>query len=124
MIKEYTCIVCPNGCDIEVRLDGQRIVSVEGEGCKKGIEYIEREICNPKRTITSSIEVVGGDIPLVSVRLTNPIPKERIFDVMTEIKKIKLQAPICIGQVIISDVLGLDSDLIATKHVKSTTVKY
>jgi len=117
MIKEFTCIICPNGCDIEADIENGRVLFTEGEKCKRGITYIEQELINPQRNIATSIEVMGGHLPLASVRLTAPIPKDRIFDVMEEIKKIKIEAPVSIGQIIICDVLSLNSDVIATKEV-------
>lgn len=117
MRKEYTCIICPNGCELEVEIEGGKIMAIAGAACKKGKEYVEQELIDPQRNIATSVFVENGAIPLVSVRLTNPIPKARIFDVVNEIKKVKLMAPVTLGQVIIKNVLGLNSDVIATKHV-------
>jgi CxxC motif-containing protein len=117
MIKEYTCIICPNGCEIEANIEGTTVLEIEGATCSRGKEYVEQELINPLRNIATSVSVEGGILPLVSVRLTKAIPKERIFDVMNEIKKVKLDAPIKMNQVIIKNVLNLDSDVIATKHV-------
>lgn len=119
MLKEFACIVCPNGCDIEVTLDdGGSITSITGAGCQGGMNYVKQELTDPRRTISSSVPVIGGELPLVSVRLTKPVPKNRIFDVMAEIRKISLTAPVSSGDVIIHNVLGLDSDVITTKDVK------
>jgi len=117
MLKEYTCIICPNGCEIEADIEGTKVLSVEGEKCPRGKEYVEQEIINPQRNIATSVLVENGEIPLVSVRLTHVIPKDKIVDVMNEIKKLKLTPPITMNQVIINNVLGLTSDVIATKNV-------
>lgn len=117
MRKEYTCIICPNGCEIEADIDGAKILIINGAECKKGNEYVEQELLYPQRNIASSVLVENGDILLVSVRLTNPIPKARIFDVINEIKKMKLTAPVNINQILIKNVLELNSDVIATKNV-------
>jgi CxxC motif-containing protein len=118
MIKKLTCILCPNGCGIEVKLDGTKIISVSGNGCKRGAGYAEQEIKNSVRNIASSVLVEGGDMPLCSVRLSEPVPKERIFDVMEEISRVRVFAPVSEGDVIIKDVLGLKSDVIATRNVE------
>ena len=48
MLKKYTCIICPNGCEIEAEvLDGE-IKSVSGFTCKRGEEYVRQEILAPK----------------------------------------------------------------------------
>lgn len=119
MLKEFTCIVCPNGCDIEVTVaaDGT-IVSIAGAGCQGGVNYVKQEITDPHRTFASSVPVTGGELPLASVRLNRPVPKNRIFDVMEEIRKISLTAPVHSGDMVIHNVLGLNSDVIATKDVE------
>ena len=117
MLKQYTCIICPNGCDITTEINENTIISLKGAKCKRGEEYVKQELMNPKRNITTSVLLVGGEIPLVSVRLTAPIPKDKIFEVMEEIKHVQLQAPVFVGQVVIKNVLGLDSDVIVTKNV-------
>ena len=80
MKKTYTCIICPNGCDITVEAEGRQILSVEGNKCAKGEEYVSQEIIAPKRTITTSVAVEGGSCPLASVRLTRAIAKEKDQD--------------------------------------------
>ena len=42
---------------------------------------------------------------------------KRIFDVMKEVRKVTVAAPVSAGDVIIKDVLGLGVDIIATKDV-------
>ncbi|MBU3092024.1 DUF1667 domain-containing protein [Clostridium sp. CF011] len=117
MNREMTCIVCPNGCELTLELEENIIKNVTGASCKKGIAYATQEIQNPKRTISSLVKVNNGEMPLVSVRTTTSIPKNRIFDVMKEIKNIEADAPIEIEQVIINNVLGLGVDIIATKSI-------
>lgn len=118
MIKEFICVLCPNGCELRVELDDNNTISkLEGATCQRGGEYVQQEIFAPQRNIATSVKVVGGNMPLVSVRLSEPIPKEKIFDVMDKIKEIKLEAPVSLGQVIIKNVLGLERDVIATKQI-------
>lgn len=119
MLKEYTCIICPNGCDIMAEIEDGKILSLEGAACNRGHEYVNQELTNPHRNIASSILLEGGVLPLVSVRLSRPIPKEKIFEVMAVIKKTRLQAPVSTGQVAIANILGLGSDVIITKEVMS-----
>lgn len=121
MNREFVCILCPNGCDLSVTVNGGNIEHLEGAGCKKGQEYVQQELFAPERNIATSVKVEGGNMPLVSVRLNAAIPKEKIFEVMAEIKKVKVEAPVSIGQVLIKDVLGLGRDVIATKNVTKVT---
>jgi len=118
MLKEFTCIVCPNGCDIQVTLEEDgTIASITGAGCKGGVNYVKQELSDPRRTIASSVSVTGGELLLASVRLDRPVPKNRIFDVMAEIRKVSLTAPVHAGDIVIRNVLDLGSDVIATKDV-------
>lgn len=119
MKKIFTCIICPNGCEIETDIEDDKIIKIEGASCKKGKEYVNQELTNPQRNIATSVKVINGDLEIVSVRLNNSIPKYKIFDVMDEIKKLQVKAPIKIGDVLKSNILNLDVDLIATKNIDS-----
>ncbi len=114
MLKSFTCIRCPNGCEVTVDLETKE---TKGNLCPRGREYALEELVEPKRTISSSVLVVGGVLPLVSVRLTNPIPKDHIFQAMEEIRKLQVHAPVKAGTVLISRLLGFESDVVATKNV-------
>jgi CxxC motif-containing protein len=118
MLREFTCICCPNGCTMEAVVEDGVLTKIAGNLCKRGRTYVEQELIAPTRTISTSVRVDDGELPLVSVRLTAPIPRERIFDAMAEIRKQRLTAPVVTGQVIIKDVLGMQSDVIATKTVR------
>lgn len=117
MLREFTCIMCPQGCDISVELDGATITGIAGNKCAKGEAYVTQEIENPMRNIATSVLIDGGELPLASVRLSGAIPKDRIFDVMAEIRRVELPAPVHEGDVVIRDALGLGADVIITKDV-------
>ena len=117
MKRTFTCIVCPNGCEIDAEYDGTQVLSVTGNLCPKGKAYVTQELSDPRRTIATSVRVMGGTLPLTSVRLTSPIPKNRIFDAMTEIDREVLTAPVRIGDVIIHNLLGFSCDVIVTKNI-------
>lgn len=121
MKKELICVICPNGCELQAEVsqeDGRFTVSdVTGNLCDKGPEWARQEIVNPMRTISSSVLVEGGDFPLASVRTDAPISLKDIFQVMEEIKAIKLKAPVRIGDVVIKNVAGLPCNIIATRNV-------
>lgn len=112
-MKELTCIVCPRGCRLHVDDD----MNVKGNFCPRGAQYAISELTNPVRTITTSIRVSNRPHTLVSVKTTNPVPKQKIFDVMKEIDKIVVEAPVRIGQIVKTNVLGLDSDIVITKNI-------
>ena len=75
MKRTFTCIVCPNGCEIDAEYEGANVLSVTGNLCPKGRAYVTQELTDPRRTIATSVRVTGGTMPLASVRLTKAIPK-------------------------------------------------
>jgi len=117
--KEVTCIICPIGCKVLMRLDGSKLEVIRGYKCKKGIEYARNEALDPRRMLTTSVLVKNGDWPLVSVKSSQPIPKEKVFSVLEEIKIINVKAPVKSGQIILRNVADTDIDIIATKTVKN-----
>ena len=117
-MREYTGIICPNGCEIQADVENGKILSITGNICPKGESYVEQELTDPRRNIATSILVKNGELPLASVRLTNPIPKGEIGKAMEEIRKISLEAPVKAGTIVISGILGYESDVIVTKTVE------
>lgn len=115
MKRKMTCISCPLGCQLEVEI-GENII-VSGNKCKRGEEYAKNEITNPKRIITSTVKVLGGDRPLVSVKTDREVPKSLIFEIMKEINKAEAVAPVEIGDIIIENVLGTGANVVATSKV-------
>ena len=116
--KEITCIVCPIGCKILVRTNGEEFEVIKGHKCKKGIEYARNEALDPCRMLTTSILVKNGDWPLVSVKSSQPIPKDKIFVVLQEIKKTSVNPPVLSGEIILKNIQDTNIDIIATKTVK------
>lgn len=118
--KELICIVCPNGCQLEVEMavgEKRQVKEVTGHTCDKGPEWAEQEILNPMRTISSNVLVEGGDFPLVSVKTDSPIPLESIPHVMKAIKGARVKAPVLIGDQLLKRPAGTDCNIIATRHV-------
>ncbi|MBR1440581.1 MAG: DUF1667 domain-containing protein [Lachnospiraceae bacterium] len=113
-VKELTCICCPIGCSITVEMDGKEVKSVSGNNCPRGDAYARKELTAPSRIVTSTVKVTGGDRPVVSVKTASDVPKEKIMDVIREISKVELQAPVHIGDVVVSHVAGTDADIVAT----------
>ena len=117
MKKEIICIGCPMGCYLTVDYDGKKVKVVRGNRCKVGLEYAEKEISNPERTLTSTVRVKNGLLPLVSVRTNKPLPKNRIFDTMNLLAKVDIKAPIRIGDKIVQNLFDTGVNIVATKNV-------
>lgn len=112
MTKNYTCIVCPMGCNIDAEIENGIVTSVKGNTCKRGEEYVRSEITNPVRTVTSTVKTVDGRV--VSVKTSRPIPKNMIFECMKEINSLKIDLNFKPGDVIIENIAGCEADLILT----------
>ena len=116
-VRELTCIGCPLGCALTVTLENDEVVSVTGNTCKRGDDYARKEVTHPTRIVTSTVLVEDGEIPMVSVKTQNDIPKEKIMDIMKEINALRVMAPVHIGDVLLEDICGTGVNLIATKQV-------
>lgn len=117
MDGHITCVVCPLGCKIAVRKDGVEYL-VEGNRCPKGKEYAVGELVSPKRVLTTSVKVLNGLLPLVSVKTPTPIDRALIIKKMAEIKQLELQAPVDIGEVVLENLDGSGTPLLATRRVE------
>ena len=116
--KEIVCIICPNGCRMKVFVNEEnKVTLVENALCNKGETYAANEIQCPQRSLTSTIRVINGELPLVSVRSNKPIPKEKIQEALEQLRKLELKAPVEYHQVIVSDLLGTGADIISTKQI-------
>ena len=120
--KNITCVVCPIGCKILVKIDETQLETVEGNKCKKGIEYVKNEVFDPRRMLTTSVLVNGGEWPLVSVKSSKPVPKEKLFSILKEIWKTVVNAPVKSGQIIIKNTANTDINIVATKTVKNNKI--
>lgn len=114
-MKELVCITCPNSCRMTAQLkDGAWIVT--GNKCARGKKFAEDEMTCPKRTFSTTVKTAWNEVPVVPVRVSCEIPKERIFDVMEVINHTTVRQSIGRDDVLIPDVLGLGADVIVTSN--------
>lgn len=116
-IKIIRCIVCPTGCEIKVKKDKNEKITFEGYTCDRGLEYAQQEFYEPKRILTTTLKVENGFLPLIPVRTDKPILKDKLKDVLIEIAKLKVTAPIKMGDILIKNVLDLDANVIASRDL-------
>ena len=114
MKKQITCIVCPRGCTMTAEIDGEHI-SVTGNSCSRGKEHAIAECTHPVRTLTSSVHVRNRQGTMVSVKSAEPIPKDKMFEIMERIRSTSAEAPVKVGDVIIPNVYG--TSIVATKEI-------
>lgn len=117
--RNLICVVCPVGCNIEVSMSCGKVTSISGNQCKRGSKYVEEECINPVRTLTSTVRIAGGEIPMLPVKSDRPLPKEKIMECMNEINRYTVSAPVEVGDAVIKGILGMDANIVATLKVKS-----
>lgn len=105
MIKEMTCIVCPNGCHLTVEQNGDEI-KVTGATCKRGEEFAHNELTNPMRSITSTVATKFEDFPLLTVKTEGELPKAKIFEAMKMINDVLVTKRLKDGEAVIEDCFG------------------
>ena len=113
--KSLVCIVCPRGC----RLDVDEKLQVTGNACPRGAAYAAAEMTHPTRMVTSTMRLAESRSARVPVKTSRPVPKEKIFDVMAEIRRTTVRVPVRCGEIVIEHVAGLDADVVATRTILS-----
>jgi len=116
--NKIICTSCPIGCRMTIQSKDGKIISITGNACPKGIKYAEGEFIDPLRILPTTVKVIGGEFPLVSVKTEKAIPKRLLLKAMIEIAEIEVKAPIQIGQVIKDNLIGTGVSLVATRNIK------
>ena len=114
-MKELICIVCPQGCHLKV--DEENGFAVTGNTCPRGAEYGKMELTHPTRMVTSTVRCQGGLYPRCPVKTDQAVPKESVFDVMAALEGITLTAPVRVGQVVMENVCGTGTNIVATRDM-------
>jgi CxxC motif-containing protein len=116
-ITKLICISCPKGCSVNVTHEGETITDISGTGCKRGEDYVKKELTDPRRMVASTVRVISGLHPLVPVYTQAPLPKPRIHELLRELRKIEVQAPVEIDQIILENALGEGINVVASRNM-------
>jgi len=114
------CIVCPLGCELEMETgrEPKQIVNIKGSRCSKGKEYAAREAADPRRVLMAVVKVRDGNLPVVSVKTDEPIPKQMLLEAVRAISKIEMEAPVKAGDILIDNLLSTGARVVATNNVR------
>jgi CxxC motif-containing protein len=93
-------------------------VKITGNSCKIGEVYGKKECINPTRILTSTVEVLGREGIMLSVKTESDVPKNKIMECIRALKGIKVSAPININDIILKNVANTGVNFIATKSIK------
>lgn len=117
MNRDMVCIRCPLGCRLKVSVEDSG-VQVTGNRCPKGLIYAKEEVTAPQRILTSSVKVLGGEIPLVSVKTSGPLPKHLILEAQDLLRHLQVEAPVGLGQTVVPNLFAQGVDVVATRTVR------
>ena len=109
MKRKLTCIECPIGCEIEVELENEKVVSLTGNGCPRGKAYAEAEVICPKRVVTSTVRADNGE--MIPVKTDKTVRKDAIFEVMKKINETTCKMPVALGDILVENICD-DANLI------------
>jgi len=115
--KHFVCVVCPIGCEIDLVHDDSKIISMEGNKCEKSEEFVTQELIEPMRILTTTVRIEGSRWPVVPVRIDKVVPKRLFPRVMKQLRRIKLQAPVNMLDVVVRDVMHTGANIIATRSM-------
>ena len=117
--KELICVTCPRGCRLRVLTDGDKVLEVLGNNCKRGASYAEMELRDPRRMVASTVRVCNGERPVLPVTLSAPIQKQLIRQLLREISTVTVEAPVKMGDVLIQNVLNSGVNVVASRNLKT-----
>jgi CxxC motif-containing protein len=113
--KHFVCVVCPIGCEIDVVHEGSKIISMEGNKCEKSEEFVKQELIEPMRILTTTVRIHGARWPVIPVRTDKAVPKRLFPRIMRQLRRIRLQAPVNMLDVVVRDILHLGANIMATR---------
>lgn len=113
-MKEFICIVCPKGCRLQVDDEG----NVTGNTCIRGEKYGKQEAVDPKRTLTSTVKINSKLVRRLPVITTGDVPKAKVQEIVRYLDNIEVSAPIKVKDVIVSNVMDLGVDIVATRTIE------
>lgn len=115
--RHFVCVICPIGCEIDVVHEGSRIVSMEGNKCKKSEEFVRQELVEPMRILTTTVRIRGARWLVIPVRTDRSVPKRLFPRIMRQLRRVELQAPVNMQDVVIKDVAGTGANVVATRSM-------
>jgi CxxC motif-containing protein len=115
-VTPLICITCPKGCTLEITREGDSIVDIH-QGCKRGHEYARGEIKDPRRMVASTVRVRGGLHPLLPVATSSPFPKPRIQNLLAELRRLEVAAPVKMDDVVLADACGTGINVLASRDM-------
>ena len=117
--RQFVCIGCPIGCPLQLDHEGLKIVEVSGHECDRGAKYAKQEFTDPRRELSTTVAIRGARWARLPVRVSGPVPRERVMEAARQIHALRVEAPVRLGQVLLRDLLDeAGIDVIATRSME------
>ena len=120
---QFNCTTCPSECLLTVEVERDAIgnvaavCSVTGNNCPRGDKFAHQELTCPMRVLTTTVAVSGGDEALLPVRTAEAIPLALHAQAMALIRRIVVEAPVRMGDVILPNLLDTNINLVASMDI-------
>jgi CxxC motif-containing protein len=88
---------------------------MEGNKCEKSEEFVSQELIEPMRILTTTVRIQGARWAVIPVRSDTAVPKRLFPRIMKQLRRIKLQAPVSMLDVVVKDSAGTGANIIATR---------
>ena len=111
-MRELTCIICPNGCQLII----DENCKVSGNMCPRGEQFAINEITDPKRSVTSTCKTVFPNIPVIAVKTDGEVKKGDVTKVIEQINKVVIDKPMKIGDVVIENVINSGVNVVLSSN--------
>ena len=116
-MRQLYCTSCPQECLLTVTGE-QEPLQVTGNHCPKGEKFAHAELTAPMRILTTTVLCHTHDgTALLPVRTEKDIPLSVHLQVMALLRTMLLPGPVKAGDAVVSDVLGLHVDVVASRDL-------
>lgn len=115
--RKMTCVICPRGCRMTVKVENNTLVECKDNFCVRGATYAKSEIASPTRVLTSTVRTNSAAIPLLPVKTSSAIPKDKLFDAMKLLKTISATAPLKSGDIVSKNFVIEGVNLLAGRNI-------
>jgi len=93
-------------------------ISVDGNACKRGVDFATTELTNPTRSLTTTVRTTFPEMPVLPVRTDGEIPKGMIMEAMRILKGVVVNKELDCGDTVLEDIAGCGVRVIATGEIR------
>ena len=118
-MKQLTCIVCKKCCRITIEIENG-VYSFYGNKCEKGTLFMISEQNAPSQSLATTIKTIFPDKPVLFVRTSGNIPKNKIKKIIQILSKVVITERKKTGDIVVQNISRTGCDIIATSDMRLT----